>query len=81
MEIQKSYSFKQLQSYLEKWDNRDKCLIVKNEDQDVTAIMHIFWDNFCGDWLSGDGVLFYSDGETHSADDNDMFTLISIIKF
>jgi hypothetical protein len=52
--------------------------IVENVQYGGRAIMHIFRGNFCGDWLSGDGVLFYADGEVHSANDGDEFKLISL---
>jgi len=81
MEKQKSYSFKELRTFLNNWDNRNKFLIVKNDLQGGTAVMHCFGDNFCGDWLSGDGILFYNDGEAHSAYDNDKFTLIDVVSF
>lgn len=43
------------------------------------AIMAVFHENFCGDWLSGDAVLFYDDNETHTADQHAMFLLEEII--
>jgi hypothetical protein len=52
--------------------------LVENVQYGGRAIMHIFRGNFCGDWLSGDAVLFYADGETHSANEGDEFKLISI---
>jgi hypothetical protein len=77
--INKVYKFSQLEKFLRKSDG-NKCLLVKNVDQNITAIMHVFAGNFCGDWLSGDGVLFYNDGEVHSAEPDDEFELINIIK-
>jgi len=81
MENLKTYSFKQLQDFLNDWDNRNKFLIVKNKEQNSTAVMHVFMENFCGEWKSGDGILFYNDGEAHSADDSDKFTLINTVSF
>lgn len=81
MEKLKSYTFEELQEFLYEWENRNKFLIVKNESQNCTAVMHVFMENFCGNWLSGDGVLFYNDGETHSAKDSDEFTLIDVVSF
>lgn len=81
MEKLKSYSFKELEDFLNEWKNKNKSLVIKNESQDCTAMMHVFTENFCGAWVAGDGILFYSDGETHSAEPNDEFTLIDIISF
>ncbi len=81
MEKLKTYTFKELEDFLNKWENKNKSLILKNESQDCTAMMHVFTENFCGEWVSGDGILFYSDGETHSAEPNDEFLLIDIVAF
>lgn len=81
MEKLKTYTFKELQEFLNEWNNRNKFLIVKNESQNCTAVMHVFMGNFCGDWLSGDGVLFYNDGEVHSAEEDDEFTLLDVVSF
>ncbi len=81
MEKLKAYTFKDLQRFLNEFGNRNKFLIVKNETHGCTAVMHVFMENFCGDWRSGDGVLFYNDGETHSAEECDKFTLIDIVSF
>ena len=77
----KSYTFKELEEFLCEEGNENKFLIVKNESYDSTAVMHVFMVNFCGDWRSGDGILFYNDGETHSAEDHDEFTLIDVVSF
>lgn len=74
----KSYTFKQLEDFLKKSD-RGKSLIVESASFGDKAMMHIFGGNFCGDWLSGDGVLFYEDGEVHSANPDDGFLLLDII--
>lgn len=79
MKIGFTYTFKQLQDYLLKDDNQNVSIIVKNKEYNENAMMHVFRGNFCGDWLAGDGILFYSDGETHSANDEDEFILINII--
>jgi hypothetical protein len=73
-----SYTFLELQQFL----NQDtgKHLIVKNEKTGDTAVMHVFRENFCGGYVSGDGILFYADGEVHSANESDKFILIDIIK-
>lgn len=81
MEKLKKYTFKELEEFLNESKNKNKSLIVKNESQDCTAMMHVFTENFCGAWVSGDGVLFYSDGETHSAEPTDEFLLIEIVSF
>lgn len=81
MEKQKSYTFKQLEKFLNEGINWNKCLVVKNEEQECTAVMHVFMENFSDAYQSGDGVLFYSDGETLSANDDDQFLLLDIINF
>ena len=81
MEENKIYSFKDLEKFLNEWENRNKFLKLNNISQKCTAIMHIFSENFCGDWLSGDGILFYSDGEVHSANPDDEFLLIEVVEF
>jgi len=76
----KLYTFKELQEFLYEIDNCNKFLIVENDTED-RAVMHVFRGNFCGDWRAGDGVLFYNDGETHSAEDDDEFMLINVLTF
>lgn len=79
MELRKLYSFRELEIFLQNWDNRDKCL--KVADDNCTALMHTFKGNFCGDWKDGDGILFYSDGEIHSSEPDTEFFLLEIIEF
>lgn len=74
------YSFTKLQEFLIDSD-RNIYLIVENTEMSQTAVMHVFMENFCGDWRSGDGVLFYADGETHSANEDDLFRLVEIRNF
>lgn len=90
IEIGKQYQFHRLESWLNEWENRNKALIVTHKIPgitpagtgfDGTAIMHTFGGNFCGDWLSGDGVLFYNDNEAHSAEPDQEFTVVQIITF
>lgn len=81
LELLKAYTFEQLENFLREWENIDKCLLVKNEPCDCTAIMHVFQENFSDAYQSGDGVLFYRDGDTKSADADDEFTLLQIISF
>lgn len=74
------YTFEQLEKYLA---NTDEVLpgtfaLVENVNYGERAVMHSFSTNFCGDWRSGDGVLFYADGEVHSSNAGDMYELISI---
>src|SRR4051812_23706086 len=84
------YQFHELERWLNDWDNRDKALIVTHRIPGIipagtgfegTAIMHTFGGNFCGDWLSGDGVLFYNDTEVHSAEPDQEFTVLQIIQY
>lgn len=79
MKTNKTYTFKKLESFLNGDENWDKCLIVKNIEQKITAVMHVFLGNFDEAYKSGDGILFYSDGEAHSANPDDKFLLIQII--
>jgi hypothetical protein len=78
---EQTYNFSHLETFLNEWENRNKLLIVKDKANNATAVMHIFLENFCGDWKSGDGILFYSDGEAHSAESYDEFLLIDIVTF
>lgn len=77
METGKKYTFKRLEKFLNKWENRNKCLLVELQNQ--RAIMHVFGGNFCGDWKSGDGILFYDDNEQHSAEPEEGFILVKIL--
>lgn len=72
-----TYTFIRLQEHLGK-SKPGTFALVENIQYGGRAIMHIFGGNFCGDWLSGDGVLFYADGEVHSANEGDEFKLISL---
>lgn len=74
-----SCTFDEIEKLLQE-DERSLSLIVLNVEHNKKAIMHIFWGNFCGDWLSGDGVLFYEDREVHSANDEDEFLILRIIE-
>jgi len=79
MECNKIYSFSELESFLRQWENQNKCFKVNNVDQKCNALMHTFQENFCGDWKAGDAILFYADGEVHSAEPRDQFLLLEII--
>lgn len=73
------YEFKQLEEYLNSDDSPPGTfLLVENVDMKERAIMHVFMENFCGPWLSSHAILFYSDGEAHSANDYDEFRFISL---
>lgn len=69
-------TFKELEEFLTEPRNNSKYL--KVERSGYVAVMHVFRENFCGDWLCGDGILFYSDGEVHSAEPDDIFLLTDI---
>ena len=69
------YRFFDLETYLQ--SNPGQCLLVMDSEGDC-AMMHVFGGNFCGDWKSGDGILFYK-YEQHSAGPDDLFTLLQII--
>jgi hypothetical protein len=73
------YTFEQLEKFLAGDDNPPGTFaLVENTKYGERAIMHVFSSNFCGDWRSGDGVLFYADGEVHSSNTSDEYELISI---
>ena len=75
-----TYQFKDLEKLLFfRWDE-GICLRVKNILHRNYAIMHVFTENFSSAYQSGDGVLFYDDGETHSANPDDEFVIVKIIK-
>lgn len=71
-----NYTFLQLEKFLS--DKPGTYLIVASIEYPERATMHIFGNNFCGDWVSGDGVLFYANGEVHGANPSDEFKLIAI---
>lgn len=80
IKIGEGQTFKKMEEYLQEWDNRDKALIVEDRFGDH-GMMHVFGGNFCGDWLSGDGVIFWSNKDVTSAEPEDEFKLIEIVKF
>lgn len=79
LELGKQYTFKDLEEYLFQHENRALFLKLYDIQNKQKAIMHVFFENFSGVWKSGDGVLFYDDGETHSADSGDMFIVEEIM--
>lgn len=90
IQIGEKYTFAQLEEFLNDADSWGKALIVSHRIPGITskgtgfpgtAIMHTFGGNFCGDWLSGDGVLFYNDTEVHSAEPDQEFKVLQIISF
>lgn len=80
IQIFKWYTFKDLESFLQDLDNRSRALVVENKFGDH-GMMHVFGGNFCGDWRSGDGVVFWNDKDVTSADSEDKFKLMQIIEF
>jgi len=81
MEKNKLYTFIELEKFLAEWENVSKFLLLKDIENNCTAVMHVFQENFSEGYQSGDGVLFYSDGDTCSADDDKEFLLIDIVSF
>lgn len=81
IEAGKTYKFHELEDYLYHSDRANQTLIVANAVTNEQAIMHVFFGNFSKDWQAGDAVLFYNNGETHSANRNEHFILVSIIGF
>lgn len=75
------YTFAQLEIFLNDQEyNQYTFFRVWNMDQECYALMTTFKENFVtATWLSGDGVLFYQDGEVHSSNPDDEFRLIAII--
>lgn len=51
---------------------------ILNLEYNLIGIMHIFSENFSKNYLSGEGVIFYQDGETHSANPWDQFKVLEI---
>lgn len=80
-ELGRQYSFKELE-YLLNNQHHTKYSFFKvyNVENKSYALMTVFRENFSQSYLSGDGVLFYDNGETHSSDEHDVFTLIDFIK-
>lgn len=77
IKVGSKHTFLALEKFLE--SKPGTFLVVENiEYRNERAVMHVFGGNFCGDWKSGDGVLFYADGEVHSAEPGDHFKVISI---
>lgn len=74
------YTFKDMESFLDDWENRSKVLVIEDKCKD-RGMMHTFGGNFCGDWLSGDGVVFWNNKDVTSAEPNDEFNLLKIILF
>lgn len=74
-----TYNFKELESML-----GDRMILnpafyrIKSEDG-LIGLMSVFSENFSSAYQSGDGVIFYEDGEQHSADPYDKFDLLSVI--
>lgn len=78
MELNKIYQFQELEKLLSD-ESYTVAFRVKEMRYDLYALMLGFSGNFSDAYQSGDGVLFYEDGETHSADPTDEFTLLEII--
>lgn len=74
-----NYEFKALEYWLNTWENRNKCLVLHLGKE--SGIMHTFGGNFCGDWRSGDGVIFWDNNDVTSADPDDRFLVKQIIQF
>lgn len=80
MFIGSTYTFSQLEEFLnEEKFGEYSFLRVHDIKSNQFALMGLFRSNFCGDWLSGEGVLFYDDGETHSSDSDTEFKFLAII--
>ena len=73
--------FEKLEKFLVDSESNNVCLVLKDVKNQQNAIMHVFFENFSSSYLSGDGVLFYDDGEAHSAEPDDVFEILKIIKF
>lgn len=73
-------TFKKLEKLL--GDRSGSVALLKSKEESSKgeiAIMHIFSENFSGNWLSGDGILFWEDGEVTSADDDHRFEILDIL--
>lgn len=81
MTIGTKYTFAQLERFLKAQlmkKGHTKFLKVYNLEVKQYAIMLVFHTNFSDAYRSGDGVLFYDDGETHSANPEDEFELLEM---
>lgn len=76
--VGKIYSFSDLEIMLNDRGSKD-FFRVKNVQYGLIALMCTFLQNFSTLYKSGDAVLFYEDGEQHSADTHDEFILLEII--
>ncbi len=82
MEIVKSntYEFQELAKYLSQDGKENEYLKLYDAGNNCFAIMHVLGTGLCEKWQIGDGILFYDDGETHSANDYDTFKVVAILK-
>jgi len=77
----KIYGFKRLEAALREYEIGERAVfVVEDIDAGERAFMHTFSGNFCGDWRSGDGILFYESHEEHSANPNALFKLLKVIE-
>jgi hypothetical protein len=79
MEAGVAYTFKRLEQELRLERYRGSAFVVEHVQYGQRAIMHVFKGNFCGDWLAGDGVLFFDDGGVHSSEANTEYRLVRVI--
>lgn len=79
METGVVYTFKRLEQELGLEKHRGSAFVVEHIKYHQRAIMHVFKGNFCGDWLAGDGVLFFDDGEVHSSEPATEYRLVRVI--
>lgn len=73
------YTFSQLLVGLKELEEY-QFLRVHDGRNDVFALFTYFTANFSDAYQSGDGVLFYEDGEACSSDDDDLYLLMDFIK-
>lgn len=71
------YIFSELESYL--FDYSGVMLRLFDPRNNQHCFMWCFHENFSKEYQSGDCVLFYDDGETHSANPGDDFIFKDII--
>lgn len=77
-ELGKIYRFDFLEKLLSHYDS--KFLIrLRNIEYNSYCMMWLFQENFSREYQSGDGVLFYEDGDSTSANPGDEFEMIEII--
>lgn len=78
--LSETYSFEQLEKALFEQEDRNVYLKVFNTEVKQFGIMHVLYCHFADQWLEGNGIIFYDDGEVHSANSYDEFKVVAILQ-